>query len=62
MMKLMLPIRITGARDVQGTSNEFLHIAEEIAVPKLRTHCISVTLVSNTTTTMSNLCTGRTVW
>lgn len=28
----------------------------------IRTHCISVTLVSNTTTTMSNLCTGRTVW
>lgn len=35
-MKLMLPIRITGARDVQGTSNEFLHIAEEIAVPKYK--------------------------
>lgn len=52
VMKLMLPIRIRGAKEFQGISNEFLHSAEEIAVTKLRTHCISVTLVSSTTTTI----------
>lgn len=62
MMKLMLPIRITGARDIQGISNEFLHSAVEIAVPKLKIHCISVILVSNPTTTVSSLSIGRTAW